>query len=327
MIELYAGIDIGGTNTALGLFDSAFHLLAKSSFLTRRPGASSVRVDPVSFFDQLSAELSWLVSSLGCEVRLVGIGIDSPGRVDSEKGVVYTASNLGWDEVHIREEMSERLNIPVFVEHDVRAFVQGEAAFGAGVGCRDLIGVTIGTGVAAGFLSGGNILRGSKSRAGEIGHDKIDGEEWLCSCGKKGCLETIVSARGISRAAEEAVSAGKIPSLFHLRGRITPKDVYSACTEGDETGKGIYERAGTLLGKKLSTLVYALDPEIILIGGGVAKAGEYLLGPVRQTLQSLCATRMPPLKVLPTMLEEDMANIIGMAHMAIMKLSKGGLSC
>ncbi len=321
MNALYAGVDIGGTNTALGLFDADMNLLGRNSIPTAGPEDKLGSVAQAPFLDRLGAALRTLIKDCGGAGVLAGIGIDSPGRVMSGTGIIYTASNLGWKEMRIKDEMQRRFSVPICVEHDVRAFVRGEAAFGAAAGYSDVIGVTIGTGVATGIISGGKVLSGSYGGAGEIGHDSVPGVDWLCTCGKTGCLETVVSSGGISRAATEAVAAGAIPSLSRIAGDISPEMLSRACALGDEGAKAVYSRAAEMLGRKLATFCYALEPEVIVVGGGVAKAGKWLFEPLGQTLEKLCPSKKP--RLLPAALEDGLANIMGVAQMIKSEQEKG----
>lgn len=319
MEKFYIGVDIGGTNTVIGLFDRSLRLLDEDRLETPRPDTATGLADPLPFFDRLAERIRRLAGQQG-DGRLAGVGIASPGRVDVYTGVVRRASNLGWQEAALRDEMARRLMAPVCIEHDVRAFLLGEATFGAAAGCRDAIGVTIGTGLAAAFLTDGGILRGGSMRGGEIGHDKVEGGDWPCSCGKIGCLETIVSARGLARAAALAVADGKIPALRD--GEITAERLHRACLDGDADAAAIYARAAEVLAGKLATLIYAFDPQLVLVGGGVAKAGAVLLEPLRRAVGARCPDRMPPLLILPTALG-DRAGLLGMAYIAKTAVEEG----
>lgn len=283
-----AGIDIGGTNTRVGLFDENFLLLGQVSFPTPKPAQADGRPeqDPSGYLDRIAEAVRELGRQHGGGDRIRCVGIGVPGNVDPYEGVVRDAVNLGWERIDLAAEMASRLDRHVVVEHDVRCFVAGEANAGAGAGCRHLIGVTVGTGIGAGIAVDGAVVRGASWRAGEIGHDAVDGESAPCNCGKRGCLETIASAPGIERMAAEAIRSGAPSDHPRLRkGNLSAHEVYLACLEGDRTAAEVFRRAGTALGRKLATLVFALNPERIVIGGGVAEAGEYLLGPVRDELR------------------------------------------
>lgn len=311
----YAAVDIGGTNTVVALFDEGLHLLEQTRFSTPRPVRPGQRTDPAPHLDALAAEVSRLAKKHADGGILTALGVDSPGRVDTRRGIVYNASNLGWAEVHLRDELGARLGVPVAVEHDVRAFLRGEMAVGAAAGKRDVVAITIGTGIAAAFLSGGVLLEGAAFRAGEIGHDRVEGGTEQCTCGKCGCLETVVSGPGIVRAAEKTLKAGRLSAWTHLQGRMTAADVASAAQEGDLEAARIFVRVAGALAGKLSTCIYALDPECIVVGGGVANAGELLFAPLRQAVRVRCPDRLPPLEIVQSQLGAQ-ANLIGMAHLA-----------
>ncbi|QHW33451.1 ROK family protein [Paenibacillus rhizovicinus] len=310
MRDVYAGIDIGGTNTVVGLFNEQMKLVMKSSFATAKPDRIT---GAAPMLDRLADEVRRLADdrSAGGRLRRVGIGV--PGQIDAVHGIVREASNLGWHDVHLAAEMKKRLNVPVAIEHDVRSYAKGEAAGGAGKGCRNLICLTIGTGIAAAIMADGAMVRGANGLAGEFGHDIVDGETAPCSCGKSGCLETIASATGIARLAEELVLAGRIPDLAARSGSITAQEVYQACMRGDKDARTLFERVGTLIGRKLAGLVYALDPEMIIVGGGVAAAGDLLLEPIRQELGRHCPHQASYLKVSAAQLGDE-AGLIGALH-------------
>jgi glucokinase len=310
MRDVYAGIDIGGTNTVIGLFDDNVKLIAKGVIPSPKPPSNSSQVDPSPFLDRLANEVQTLVKYHTEGMHLRGAGIGAPGKVDSVQGIVNDASNLGWREVHLASEMSERLNVPVVIEHDVRSYALGEALAGAGVGYRDIICLTVGTGIAAGIIVNGMLIRGSDYCAGEIGHDAVDGEHSLCACGKFGCLETVASATGIARLAEIAIQSGMVTSLAQLQGHVTAYDVYQACLDGDAAARDIFEYVGTVLGRKLASVVYLLNPEVVIIGGGVAAAGDILLDPLRRELWKQYPDQQAYLKVRTGELGDN-AGIIG----------------
>jgi len=284
MSKALAGVDIGGTNTVIGLFDDSLTLVAKRTIPTVTSLPS--RTDrPVQFLDQLAAEIVQLTKESGFKSGLQAVGMGVPGKVDPVRGIALGASNLGWFGVPFSREMSRRLGVAVRIDNDVRMYTLGEATAGAGKGCRNLICLTLGTGLAAGVIIDGRIVRGSDWYAGEIGHDTVQGVKYRCNCGKTGCLETVASATGIARLAKEAVESGANTSLRGLE-KITSYDVYRACANGDRTAKEIFQYVGETLGHKLATIVYLLNPEMIIIGGGAAAAGEYLLDPIRNVIEN-----------------------------------------
>ncbi|WP_308639628.1 ROK family protein [Paenibacillus silvisoli] len=283
----YVGVDIGGTNTVIGIFDGSRQLLGKKSVPTLLPHLPGVTDHPETFFDLLQQEIVQLARESDCTDGLALCGMGVPGRVDPIRGRAEAASNMGWIGVPFAEQMSSRLGIPVRIDNDVRIYALGEVHAGAGQGYGNVLCLTVGTGIAAAIIVDGRIVRGGDHFAGEIGHDPVAGENALCACGARGCVESIVSATGISRMAVEAIAAhGSGTSLSQLGRKPTAYDVCCAANEGDEASKEIFRYAGEVLASKLLTAVCLLNPDAVIIGGGVAEAGELLLGPVREKIHS-----------------------------------------
>jgi glucokinase len=248
------------------------------------------------------------------QIGAAGFGI--PGWVEPETGIALDSSNLGWRNVGFAQEMARRLGSPVYIDNDVRMYTLGEASSGAGVGYRHLICLTLGTGLAAGIINDGVLVRGNRQLAGEFGHDAVDGTDHPCNCGKRGCLETIASASGIARLAEEAVLNGEQTALAGLKRPITAYDVYEACVAGDSKALAIFRYVGRTLGRKLSTMALILAPEVFIVGGGVAAAGHYLLEPIREELEE----HLHVLDIRPEVMAgklNDSAGMIGAAYFAI----------
>jgi glucokinase len=321
MDKAIVGVDIGGTNTVVGIFDKSASLLLKQTIPTVKLGADEKSSHPKQFIDVLTETIHKLIDNAGgYKVSLVGIGM--PGIVDSESGIAIATSNLRWKDVPLAELMRARLNAPVYIDNDVRMYTFGEALAGAGRGYNHIVCLTLGTGIAAGLMLNGTILNGSRWAAGEIGHDKVEGTSFPCTCGRTGCLETIASATGISRIAQEMVRSQRNTSLSQLKHTITSYDVYQAYLNGDEAAKEIFEYAGTVLGRKLATVVNLLDPEIIIIGGGVAAAGNVLIDPIRSEIKAGCLKQQQKTIVCTGQLT-DSAGLIGAVHFALTK--SGGM--
>ncbi len=308
---VYAGIDIGGTNTVIGLFDETKHMMAMRKFTTLGEHWE-YGGGPASYMDRLTAELRHTLVPLQAPDNgtLAAVGIGVPGQVDTDTGTVRDATNLGWQEVRLAAEMNRRLGVPVRIEHDVRAFAWGEWHAGAAQGCRSALCLTIGTGIAAGIVLEGRLVGGSHHLAGEIGHDSVDGLQTLCACGKIGCLETVVSASGIARLAEQAGLAEK-----SVRLSVSAADVSRMCADGDPRALHLYDYIAGLLAGKLGTAVALLDPEIVVVGGGVAEAGEFLLGPLRDKLNAQFPWHQGQLRVVKGKLG-DAAVLTGALHLA-----------
>lgn len=315
MSQAVVGVDIGGTSTVVGVFDEAMALVAKRVIPTLKPHFPAITNNPADYFDDLAETIEKLVGEAGYAGRLSKVGAGVPGRVDPIQGKALGASNLGWADVAFAEEMNGRLGVPVYIDNDVRIYTLGEMIAGAGRGFTNVIGITLGTGMAAALIIDGKMVRGSDFYAGELGHDIVPGHTFLCNCGKTGCLETIASATGIARLAQEAVASGRETCLRDLKGTISSYDVYQACLQGDPFARQLFQHVGSTLASKLLTAVYLLNPEVIIIGGGVAEAGEFLLEPIRTWI----ADHYPKLRGPKVCVGElgDSAGLIGAAAFAV----------
>jgi len=281
------GLDVGGTNIVCGVLDETGRLVGTLKRATEaEKGFEHVIERIASMVLELLAEYGIGKS----QVAAVGAGI--PGFVDPLRGVVKMAGNLKWTDAPAAAALSQRLNLPVYIDNDVRMYVYGEAAFGAGRGFDVVLGVTVGTGLAAAVVDRGNLYYGAGYMAGELGHIRMDGVEYECGCGMTGCLETVASANGIARLARDKAAAGESPVLAEWFGPdrfglITAADVSRAYDEGDPAAIDAMNYAGKMLGRGLSYAATLYSPDVIVIGGGGAQAGERLLAPVRAELQRL----------------------------------------
>jgi glucokinase len=284
-VSYLIGIDVGGTNIVAGLLDGDGNLLRKIKQPTEaRLGSEQVIRKMVQMVQSL---LSAEQIDTG---QILAAGVGNPGMVDPIRGVSVFAGNLGWKDVKVAERLRQQLDIPVFIDNDVRMYVFGEAIKGAGKGYRHVLGITLGTGIGAAIVNQGQIYYGSGFMAGELGHIPMEGEQSPCPCGMRGCLETVASATGISRQVHEAVANGRTSILQTWYADknlsdVTAADVTRAYDAGDEAAIDIICHTGRLLGKGLSYAVSLLSPDVIVIGGGVAAAGERLFAPMREELK------------------------------------------
>jgi len=310
--KLYVGVDVGGTNIECGVVAEEGRVVGRVRRSTGvREGTEAVIERIAGMVEEAAAKAAGGIAGIAA----VGVGI--PGLVDPAGGISRLAVNLGWRDVPLAAKLRERLGVPVFIENDVKTYVFGEAVSGAGAGYRHVFGVTIGTGLAGAFVTNGAIFGGGDHLAGELGHIPHERIPYTCNCGMAGCLETLVSATGIARQAADAVrqgAAGALADKFRERPEaITAKDVSEAGAEGDETALAILEHTGRLLGEALAYVVPVLSPDIVVVGGGAAQAGDALLGPMERELRSrLLQAFADRLVVRPGALGSD-AGIVGNA--------------
>ena len=265
------GVDIGGTTVKMGLFSTEGELFEKWEIKTRTENHGEAILPDVAESLQNKMQEKNIRKS---EVDGIGIGIPAPVMED---GVVQKTANLGWGYKEVTREMKELTGLPVAAGNDANMAALGEMWLGAGKGQKNMIMVTLGTGVGGGIIVNGKPLAGSHGAGGEIGHFCVNEEETeTCGCGNTGCLEQYASATGISRLARRRLERDDSPSS--LRGsEISAKAVFDALKEGDAVAKEIVEEFGSYLGHALAAIAVITDPSVIVIGGGVSKAGEILL--------------------------------------------------
>ncbi len=276
------GIDVGGTNVKIALVNEKGGIVYSNSIPTRAEMGYEYTVNSMK---EAIRELLKETKTQAKDVE--GMGFGFPGQIDCKKGVVRLAPNIpGWVDVPIAEIMEKEFGIPTRVDNDVRCAALGELNFGAGKGCENLVCITVGTGIGSGLIINGKLVRGASNAAGEIGHIKLDMTGGpLCGCGDRGCLEAFASGPSIVAMAEEYIKGGKSTKYRELANPdITPYVVSVAAQQGDPVAKRIFTIIGEYIGVGLASVVNLLNPEKIIIGGGVAAAGDILMTPIKETL-------------------------------------------
>lgn len=271
------GVDVGGTTIKMGFFSNQGELIDKWEIPTRTmDGGKYILGDIEQAVTEKLAEQKMDLS------YVEGLGMGVPGPVD-ENGIVRKCVNLGWGIMDVAKDLSEKLKIPVKVANDANVAALGEAWKGAAEGSKNSVMVTLGTGVGGGIILNGRILSGSHGAAGEIGHICMDDrEKEECNCGNRGCLEQYVSATGIVRMAKILLSKRKRNSSLRDLEELTAKAIFDAAYEGDTIAKELVKESGRILGKALASISCTIDPEKIVIGGGVSRAGEILRSSVEE---------------------------------------------
>ena len=276
------GIDVGGTNVKIALVDDKGSILYSNSVPTRAEMGYEYTVN----------NIKQAIRDLMSETKVTnieGIGFDFPGQIDYKNGIVRLAPNIpGWVNIPIAKIIEDEFKIPTRIDNDVHCAALGELNFGAGKGCENFICMTVGTGIGSGIVINGKLVRGASNAAGELGHIKLQMHEGpLCGCGDHGCLEAFASGPSIVAMAEEYILGGKSTKFRELAsgGEITPFIVAEAAKQGDPVARRIFVRIGEYIGFGLSSVVNLLNPEKIIIGGGVADAGDILLDPIKETIK------------------------------------------
>ncbi|WP_462412216.1 ROK family glucokinase [Neobacillus sp. Marseille-QA0830] len=276
-----AAVDLGGTTSKIAFISQDGEIIHKWELPTDNSNeGENITANIAKSIDEKLTELG--VS----KEKLAGIGMGAPGPVDYETGVILNAVNLGWkDNFPLQESLETATSLPAAVENDANCAALGEMWMGAGMGAKDLVCVTLGTGVGGGVIVGGRIVQGVNGAAGEIGHSTaVPFGGAPCNCGKTGCLETVASATGIVRLALEEIKKGelqgKLTELLAAQQKITAKDVFDAAKSGDSIGKKVLNDVSFHLGLILANLANTLNPDKIVLGGGVSQAGAILLDSV-----------------------------------------------
>ena len=303
------GVDIGGTFIKLGIVRGA-EVLAHRTIPTAQISSS-----PRALEDGVVAGIQSLARSASVKPGSLGVGV--PGLVLYPRGVVQSCANLkGWDGVPLRARLWRRLGIPVRVDNDVKVMTLAEWRYGAGRGAKNLVCLALGTGVGGGFVLNGQLYRSRSGPSAEIGHTAIGERGPSCSCGGIACLERYVGNQDLLRALRRRLRGGaesKILQLVnHDLGRLTPEVIDRACEMGDRVARETWREAGEKIGLVLANVVNLLNPDRIVIGGGIAKAGRWLLDPVRRTLRARTMRALPAVPVVPAKLGVS-AGLIGAA--------------
>ena len=275
------GLDMGGTNSVLGVVDARGHVLARTSIKTQ------AFPDINDYVNALYEEAIKIVDSVGGMDLIRGIGAGVPNG-NYYTGYIQDAMNLPWQTVPFAQLLSDRFGIPCKITNDANAAAMGEMTYGAARGMKNFIMITLGTGVGSGIVIDGKVVYGHDGFAGELGHTcAVRGEGARpCNCGKKGCLEAYASATGVARTAKEIISSTTQETVLRNLDidAITSKDVYDAAEQGDEVAKQIFDYTGTILGQQLADFIAFSAPEAIVLFGGLTKSGHWIKDPVEKAM-------------------------------------------
>jgi glucokinase-like ROK family protein len=301
------GIDLGGTNIAIGAVDETFHIVAREQIPTA-PARG-----PEAVIADMARGVEMVLKGAGCtDLDCASVGIGSPGSCDRGRGTVTRAHNLGWFGVPVVQMLEQRLGLPVHLENDGNCAALGEVLVGAAWGCSSAVMVTFGTGVGGGIVLDGKIYSGNRSLGGELGHMLLvyGGEE--CTCGRRGCWEAYASATALIRQAERACEDN--PTSLLREAPITGASIFEAAARGDATAQEVVATYLRYVGAGLTDLVNLLYPEKVVLGGGIANAGAAFLEPVQAYLQghAFCQGEPSLPQVVLATLGND-AGIIGAA--------------
>jgi glucokinase len=285
------GIDLGGTTIKMAFVTEKGEIVHKWEIPTDlTDSGENITSDIATAIKEKLQELNESKNTL------IGIGMGAPGPVDMESGLIYEAVNIGWKDYPLKDKLEEATGLPAVIDNDANLAALGEMWRGAGEGAKNVIVLTLGTGVGGGIISNGDIIHGVNGAGGEIGHITSVPENGApCNCGKKGCLETIASATGIVRQALEQLDNHPDSKLFQVlqrNQRISSKDVFDAAREEDSYALQIIDHTAFHLGLAIANLANGVNPEKIVLGGGVSRANDLILVPVRKYFQKFAFPRV-----------------------------------
>ena len=313
--QLVVGIDVGGQTTKLGVVDARGTVLAQTVIRTDTYDT----VEP--YIDELAEALKKIIKEAGAEGNIRGIGVGAPNG-NYYTGSIADAPNIAWGRkgtIPFAKLLSSRIGgLPVALTNDANAAAVGEMTYGAARGMKNFIMITLGTGVGSGIVVNGEIVYGHDGFAGELGHTcAVRNNGRICNCGKTGCLEAYCSAIGVARTAREWLQLTDEPSSLRSLDNITSKDVYEAAKEGDKLALKIFEFTGKMLGRSFADFVAFSAPEAIVLFGGLARAKEFLVGPIEESMnENLLNLWKGKIKIVFSQLKESDAAILGASALA-----------
>jgi glucokinase len=306
------GMDIGGTNIRTALVSAKGQIIKRE----QRETISGRGFDGV--FTEIVRMLSNMTSAADAP-KVVGIGIGAPGPLEPKEGVIIQAHHLGWKNVPLKELVQKRLRLPVYIDGDSNLAAFGEKWLGAARGINNFVCLTLGTGVGGALILNGRIYHGATGAAGHIGHYIVNPDGPECGCGGRGHLEAYASSRAIVRRTIEAIKAGQKSLIPDLVGgdlsKLTSLLVFKAAKSGDELALSIFRETGFYIGLVITSLINIVNPELVVIGGEVAEAGDLLFAPIREHVAKMASLVSPP-PIVPAMLGSD-AGAVGGAGMVL----------
>ena len=280
MTKIYAGVDLGGTSMIAVISDPRGKILGSSDCETNRA------LKPSELIDQIADEVVKAAKDAGVKTsKIDALGIGAPGAVDPEEGVVVKAPNLGWTDVPLSKQLKKRIGCDVALGNDVQVAIVGEHAFGVARGLSRVVGIWVGTGIGGGLIVDGKLSRGARGAAGEIGHTFIKEDGPQCGCGRRGCVEALASRTAMERDVRAQGDKSLVLQIMKEKNkpRMTSSVIKKALDAGDPVMTDVVTRAQQYLGLLAGNLVNTLDPEMVVIGGGVAqRLEEQFVAPIRE---------------------------------------------
>lgn len=314
------GVDIGGTNTAVGLIDSKNNFLSENSFETK--SADGVN----NYIERLADYLKEIFQKYSETHILRGIGLAAP-NVNYRTGWIENSVNLKWQRVNLVNLLKDYFNIMITIINDANAAALGELAGGSARGMKNFIVLTLGTGLGSGIVVDGNIINGENGLAGELGHIIVKPGGRKCNCGRHGCLETYISANGVRRTVFDLISYYNEETKLRDIGFNELTSIYIAelARKNDPVAEKVFEYTGEILGRALSDVAACFDPEAIILAGGLSEAGDLLLKPAKFYFEKyLLSIYKGKVKILKSSLQNSRAAVLGAGHFVLNKIENPG---
>ncbi len=317
-MKYYIGVDLGGTNIAVGIVDKKRKLIAKKIVPTNCPRSANEIVNDIvnTVFE--------LIKSIDISLQdIYWLGIGTPGSVNSKSGIIESAHNLGFYDLPLRDLIQEKINLNCFIENDANAAAYGELLAGSALGARNAICITIGTGLGGGIIINKKIYSGSNYYGGEFGHTVIEFNGKECNCGRKGCLERYCSATAFIEQTKDAMLINSDSLLWRECDRnidkVSGKTAFDAMRKGDKTAARVIEKFTEYLACGCTNFINIFQPDVLIIGGGISKEGETLLSPLRKIISRDSFDKNPKrkTKIAAASLGND-AGIIGAALLGML---------
>ncbi len=279
------GVDLGGTNIAVGVINEKNEIIGRGKVKTRAPRPAE------AIFDSIKEAVDMAVVNAGIKYdEILSVGIGTPGSVNKDTGAIEFSNNLKFHNVPAKEMLEDRLKKPVYLENDANAAALGEAVAGCGNGVKNFVAITLGTGVGSGIIIDGKIYRGSNFCGGEMGHMVINVDGIPCNCGRKGCWEKYASATALVSQAVEAMQSNKDSLLWQTcdgdLNKVEGKSIFEALDLGDATAKAVIDKYLYYVAIGIANVINALQPEAVCVGGGISGQGEKILSPIRDIVKA-----------------------------------------
>lgn len=275
------GVDLGGTNISVGVVDEDFNIIGRGKTKTNSPRPAE------EIFEDIAKCISMAADDAGIsldEVNVIGVG--TPGSVNDETGYIDYSNNLRFDKVPAKQMLEELTGKPCFFANDASCAALGELYAGAGKGCKNLIAITLGTGVGSGIVIDGKVFRGANSAGGEIGHTVINVNGAECTCGRKGCWESYASATALIAQTKQAMEENPESKMWNCAGNdiesVNGRTAFDAMRMGDEAAKAVVDKYIYYVAVGIINVINVFQPDVLCVGGGICNEGETLLAPIRK---------------------------------------------